>query len=165
MGDKGDKISLDIFSFHWQALDTAHRFGMSDMVPAETAQHRGCRWGSCFSQGCYHYKNVSLLQSIWYLSSSHQTQAILWKKPNKIILLLLLYFPNPVIYCDQRPVIKILFGQSCLHSSFNCSITREKYITLPIFLTSYIIEENKLGLKITQEPHTKGGKKTQNQKN
>lgn len=54
MWDTEDKISLYIFSFHWQALDTTHRFGMSDMVPIGTAQHRGCRWGSCFSQGCYH---------------------------------------------------------------------------------------------------------------
>lgn len=65
-----------------------------------------------------------------------------------------------MIYCDQRPVTKILFGQSCLHSFFSCSVTKGKYITLPIFLTSYIIEENKLRLKITQEPHTRVGEET-----
>lgn len=99
-----------------------------------------------------HYKHVSLLQSVWYLVvliSPNTDNTI--KQTNKIILLI--YFLNPVIYCDQRPVTKFLLSQSC--SFFNCSITRGKYITLPMFLTSYIIEENKLRLKITQEPHTK----------
>lgn len=169
MGDKGNKISLDIFSFNWQTLDTTHRFGMSDMVPAETAQHRGCRWSNCFSQVCYHYKHVSLLQSYLVLVLISPNKGNITKIPNKIIILLLillLYFPNPVIYCDQRPVTNILFGQSCLHSFFNCIVTREKYITLPMFLTSYIIEENKLRLKITEEPHTRGwGEQKNQQKN
>lgn len=83
-----------------------------------------------------------------------------------LLLLLLLYFPNPVIYCDQRPVTNTLFGQSCLHSFFNCSVTRGKYITLPMFFTSYIIEGNKLRLKITEEPHTGGwGEQKNQQKN
>lgn len=102
----------------------------------------------------FNHKRVSPLQCVWYLFVliMLNTDNII-KQTNKIILLIC--FPKPVIYCDQKSVTRILFGQSCLHSSFNCSIMRGKCITLPIILTSRIIEENKLGLKITQEPRTK----------
>lgn len=120
--------------FFFSLADAGHcsqvwyvRHGPSRDCPAHRLQVR-----QLFIQGCHHHKRFTFAIYL-VLICPHHAKHRQYYKTNKVILFIC--FPKPVIYCDQKSVTRILFGQPCLRSSFNCSITKEK-----VHHTSYYLD-------------------------